>query len=230
MVEIVTYINGLSSLVIFSFGIALGVYFLISYSKEKKSLKPFIALMMFCVGSFYLGGSVSIISILVSGQSISILTAGFLSYSSVPIGIVLGMFVGYSIFNPERRKSVSFIYGFTGIVYYIALFAFPTLMIGGTEPQLGEITDTNLRSVVLYLSIFYILSVIFVLSLQFYRLSKKLQGGENQKYGQKTYLLFWAWVLFSISQIVEIVATGYLIFIPRVITLISFALMYKGFS
>lgn len=222
-----TVINGVSSLAILCFGCTIGAYFLVKYVKTRKHLLPYVSLVGFCLGAFYSGGSASFLATLITGKGVPILVAGLLSYSLVPLAILLGMYLGFTIFQPEHTKKVVVVFAATAIVYYIALFGFPTQMISGTEPTFDDpMTDTGLRSVVLYLSIFYILSVIVILGGGFYRLTKRIEGEERVK----ARYLTWAWLLFSLAQIIEITILSSLVVIPRVITLVSLFFIYKGFN
>ncbi|MHA1732562.1 MAG: hypothetical protein ACTSU5_11515 [Promethearchaeota archaeon] len=216
----------MSSLTIFSLGLVIGIYFANEYRKTGKELMPHVSLMGFCLAMFYSGGTFSFISILATGVGLPVAVAGTLSYCTVPVGILLGMYLGFSIFRPELTRRVVLVFGATAVVFYVALFGFPALFISGNEPTPeNPFTDTGLRSVLLYMAIFYIASVVGILCTGFYKLSKKLEGEEKQKCVD----LFWGWLLFSVAQVVEIVILSEYILVPRVVTFTSFFLIFRGF-
>ncbi len=221
-----TILNGVSSTTIFSLAILMAITVLLKYRETKKPLLPHVALLGFSLGSFYSGGTVSFFAILFTGESIPVLVAGLLSYTLVPLAITDSMYIGFTVFRPKYVKQVVLLFACTTVLYWIALFGFPEVMISGNVPAPGETTDTGLRSVVLYLTIFYIVSLIVIVCGGFYKLAQKIEGEEKRK----SLFVSEGFLLFSIASVVEILLFGPFIIIPRVVTAISYWLLYRGFT
>ncbi|MEX2717067.1 MAG: hypothetical protein Q6370_012260 [Candidatus Sigynarchaeota archaeon] len=225
--NIFSWLNGLSAVVVLAFGNVVGITLLIKYWRERKKLLPFAALMQLSVAYFFLGPAVTFFSLLLTSSNISPVAYGFLSYSHMPLSILNAMYLGYEIFNPKQRNKALLVFGLTGIVYYIALIGWPQHMFVGTpgaDPM--EMLDISLRSVILVCAMFYIVCVIFVLGGGFYFLRKKIEGIDRKRASN----LSLSFLLFAFAAILDTVITSQLIMLARVIMALSVIYLYRGFN
>ncbi len=220
-----TYINGLSALAVVVVAYVISIYFLVEFIRQRKKLAPFVSLMAFCLGSFSLGPSISLLYLLITNTPFDVTVAGYLSYSFVPIAIINAMYLGFTLFQPELLKKVVLAYVATGVVFYIFIFGFPSDSLGGQLYAL--IPDTTLKGVPMALAVVYILSAFFVLGRGFYKLAKRIDDLEKKR---KLKILFWAFLMFGFGAILEIVAPSIIIFLARILLATSYVLLYMGFS
>jgi hypothetical protein len=160
-----------------------------------------------------------------TGNNIPVLVYGFLGFFIVPLSTLNAMYLGFEIFNPERKKLALIIYASTGIVYYIALFGWPGEMFKEGTNASGEMLDITLQSVVLGSSIFYIMSMIFVISGGFVRLRRRITGFDRQR----AIDLAIAFLLFSFAAIFEAVFSSNIIIIGHIMNALSVFFVYRGF-
>ncbi len=230
MTSILSYLNGISAIVAVSMAYLFGTLFIIKYLRQRKKLMPYTAIIGFSLGSFHMGTIVSFISLLVTGLNIDFVLGGYLGMSSVPIGIIDTMYLGFTIFKPELKTKVLILFIMTAIVYYIAIIFIPSDVFSGTiPPQIipgeNELVDFAVRGIVLYLIIFYIASVILIVVVGFYKLSKRITGEEQKK----ARWISIAFILYAISAILDVTAPVVIIVIPRAIMILSYYYLYKGF-
>ncbi len=176
------------------------------------------------VGILYLGSVASFFSLLITDSPLPIILHGYLAYTLVPFATLNALYLGFEIFAPEYTKKLLIIYGITCVVFLIAWFGFPTDMIGGTIVE--GIPDISLKSIALYLVIFYILTALIVIGGGFFKLRKRVEGADKRKIT----LLAWAFVLFSIGGILDTAIPFQVVVIARVVMWISLWMMFKGFS
>jgi hypothetical protein len=122
-------------------------------------------------------------------------------------------------------KKVLLIYGASVIVFYVFMIGFPNDSLGGQ--LFMSLPDTTLKGVPMVLAVVYILSTFFVLGLGFYKLAKRIHEPQKQK---KLMYLFWGFVVFGLGSAMEILIPTYVIFIARILEIVSSYLLYKGFS
>ena len=150
--------------------------------------------------------------------------------SAVPVGIICAMYIGFSLFKPEYTKKVLIIFLITGIVYYFAIFLYPDEMFGGSIPVINpgeiELADFSIKSVALYLVIFYISCVIVILGGGFYHLSKRITGDDQKR----VFKLFLAFILYAIAAIMDVLFPLTFIAIARFVMIVSYYFLYQGFA
>lgn len=225
---ITTYINGISALVVLILGFILGfgVLFLYFRSGRQKRLMPYVSILGFSGGAFYLGPVVSFFNLLATGENIPAIVYGLLSYSHIPIVICASMYLGFELFKPEWRDRVLLVFVLSSIVYWIALLGFPSVMISGTIGQEGDLIDISLHSVVIVLVVVYIFSTLIMLGGGFYHLSKRLTDKEGKRRARELYIGF---ILFSIGGILDTVISLEYIVIARSIMGVAYFLINSGF-
>ncbi|MHA1612126.1 MAG: hypothetical protein ACTSYU_08760, partial [Promethearchaeota archaeon] len=124
VVTSLTLVLGISSLVLLFLGYTYAVLFMVKYIYVKKILVPIVATVAFCTGSFYLGPSVSFLSLVFTGNNIAPATYYILSYVWLPIGTLSINLMALTVFKPSLRKAVVIIYGAISIVFWILMFGF----------------------------------------------------------------------------------------------------------
>ncbi len=225
MVSEWTFINIATELVVTGVMLVMGITFLIRYIKTKKKLMPYVAGLGFLSAFFYLGPIASFISLVTTTTNLDKNTVAFLSYSLMPVLMVVAMYLGFSIFNPDRTKHAVLIFACTAVPYWIALFGFPDMMIGEVPVEAGELIDITMTSALLAILAIYVFSALFILGGGFWSLRKKIEGKDKQKATD----LCLSFVLFAIAGILE-TTTPVLALVSRVLMLISYAFMFRGFS
>ncbi len=227
-----SYLNGLSAIVVLSLGIITFARIMVKYSHERKNLLPFAGILGVVVGFFYLGPATTFVSLIFTQTNITNTTYGLLSYSHVPLAICDAMWLGFSIFNPDRRKLAVSLFAASGVVYYIALFGWTDKMFtygSGYDlacvPPNCEMLDIQLASVVEFMVIGYIACVVLILAINFYKIRPKLTSDMRR---WATYLTV-GFFLFAIAGILDTVLSGEFIVIARVIMALAVIYIYKGF-
>ena len=129
---IITYASGISAMMVVCVGFLITIVSLIKYTKERKPMLPILAIIGICFGMFYLDITLSFITIMITGENqIPVLVSGWIAFGTGPIAMFCIMWITFEIFKPELKKKVLIIIGLSGIIYWILLFGFPDLMIGG---------------------------------------------------------------------------------------------------
>jgi len=240
-----TLVNGISASIVDFLGFLMGVLFLIKYFREKKGLMPYVSFIGFTFMGLYLGPTVTFWSLVFTNANVSFVTYDQLSYVVCPIGFASMLYLGFSIFNPDKKNLAGIIYLATAVPYYIFLFGFPDAMVvinqscitsGLSATQCvdtlnanGQMIDISLQSGQFILNLLYIISVLIFLGGGFYYLRLKIAGIDRQR---ATYLA-WGFSCFAIAAIIENALGSYgdvYKIIARVIMATFLLLVYKGFS
>lgn len=222
---VTTYLNGISACVVFALGLLVAVRFSLLYADRKKSLMPLVILLGISAASFYLGPVVSFFSLLATGVNIPGVLYAWLSYSFVPVAVANAMYFGFTIFKPEWRKPVLWVYAVTGVMYWVALWGFPTLMIEAPAPLPGELVDVSFQSVVLGILVFDILSIVTILAGGFHKLRTRVKSEVERR---KASFLCAGWILFGFSAVIEVTAPSQLIVVARVVMAVAGYCLYMG--
>jgi len=236
MVTIATssLINGISIMVVDCIAAFIGVRFLVRYFREKKSLMPYVSMIGFFWVVNYLGSLVTFWTLVITGTNIDPKLYFLLSYTIAPIAILNAVWLGFTIFNPERKKKVFAVYLGIAVVWYIAQFGFTDSMfrISGDINQLnatGTMVNIALGSVLIIIALFYIISIIFVLGGGFYALRNRITGIDRKR---AIYVSI-AHILFGIASIIEAMLGSYgdiIKIIARTMMATYLVLIYLGFS
>ena len=72
--NVIPFLNGLSELLLFLFGFAYSIRFLILYIGKKKKMAPLLAFVALSLGSMHLGGAVAFIMKLFFSSDLDVLT------------------------------------------------------------------------------------------------------------------------------------------------------------
>lgn len=227
VLSLLTILNGIGATAIVLSGYIMGINSIISYIKTEKRLQLIVSLMGFSLGSFYLGGMISFLLLVFTGnkQNISPELASYLSGPVVPIAIICAMYLGFDLFNPEKKKIVMIIYSITGVVYFIAFFLFYEANVRLETPVEGEVADWGIKFIVMYITIFYIASVLFILSWGFYKLQKSVEGEIKHKAQQ----LSSGFTLYALGAIMDSMFSGFVVPIARIVMSIGIIFLNFGF-
>ena len=227
----ISLISGISASAILFTGYVTGILTIIKGAKQKASLMVWSGLFLVLMGQFYLGTVVSFIKILLTGTNlVTPYLAARLAYAMAPVSITIAMFVGFSMVKPEWRKTVVAIFAASAVWYWIGLFVprFETITIeqiplfGGTE-----LVDISLQSWVLILTALYLLSLLVFNTSGLLILAKKSSGVIKKKAIIQAIGYF---IFVIIGAIDSLVPLGELIYIPRIVMVMGYILLYVGYT
>lgn len=220
-----SYLNGISAIVVLIIGILYAIKFLVLYMKLKKRFMPLVIILGLGVGCFYLGPTVSFLSLLINDTNIDGYLYAKLSYTHAPILIIVAMYLGFDIFKPEMRNKVVGIFMGLAVVFWIFFLGFPEMSIKIAPDIPGELRDISFQGVALALIASYLLGVLIILGGNFLKLSKKIKGQDQRK----AKFLGYGWISFTISGILDTIITPELIVIARILMIIAAYLVFSGF-
>ncbi len=227
-------LNGISGTIVLLIGFFYSAYFLVLYRKKKRKLMPIVSLLGFCAGLIYLGVTANFLSLAFTGNNLGKNTYGLLSYTIIPVATVVALFLGFHVFKPKKKLQITIIYSVLWVVYWIFLFFFTDSMFHDSTPEGADLLDISLNSVALYMTMFYVFSLLFVLSYGFLNLARKIQK-EDRNASEIKYLRFIGigWALFGIASIIDSAAPvgiAILIIVARVMMGIGYILIFEGFK
>lgn len=222
-ITLTNYINISSAIAVLTIGIGIGIVSIVNFITKKKKLLPIVAIMGVSYGSFNSGPVYSFIYYMVNGTHPTIPVI-FLSVTLVPIAVTSSMYLGFNLFRPSKKNLVALIYGLTSIPFWILLYS------GGfnTCAPYGVMMDCSLKSFLLYITIFYIASVVLIIVPNIYKLAKKTN---DAKIRGKLMKLVYGFLFFAIGITADAAAPPTnLIMIFRILMATGLILLYMGFS
>jgi len=226
-----SYINGISAWLIVIIGYMFWIIFMLKYFKQKKPLLPYVSLLALCLGTFYLAPGITFIKVAFGGENLNETVYFLMSYILNPVGTLIVVYLGFSIFQPKYKKYASYFYMVLLVVYWILMFGWPQ---DAYEIVPGEeILDENLTGVIRYLTTFNILTILVLITSGFLRLAFKMKkkGGTNAEV-HKLFLIGIGWLLFSIASITDAIAPAsliYIVLVGRIIMATSCFMIFEGF-
>jgi hypothetical protein len=231
MLDTISLVSGISASAILFTGYLTGILTLIKGAKQKASLMVWSGLFLLLMGQFYLGTVVSFVKLLLTGTNlVTPYLAARLAYAMAPVSITIAMYVGFSMIKPEWRKTMVAIFAASAVWYWIGLFVprFETITIeqipftGGTQ-----LVDISLQSWVLILTARYLLSLLIFNTSGLLVLAKKSSGIIRKKSIIQSigYLIF-----VLMGAIDSLVPLGQWIFIPRIVMVTGYILLYVGYT
>ena len=223
-----TYLNGISALCVLITGFYFGFRFILHYNKLKKSLLPLIAGMGFGLGIFYLGPSTAFLSLLISGENISGVLYGYLSYFTMPLTLTLAMYLGFDIFKPAWKKGIMIIFSIFTVIWWVSFILFQEMLFSFETPTEGALMDISFELPIgLPMIGLAILSALFMLGGGFLSIARKI---EDKKKRRKSIFLAIGWVLFSVAGILDTFLALELIAFARLTMLVGYLLIFSGFT
>lgn len=232
-VATLSWFIGISSILLLLLGYTYCVLFLVKYIYVKKILVPIVALVAFCSGSFYLGPTVSFLSLLFTGQNITANLYYILSYVWLPIGTIGIVVMALNVFYPKYQKIAVIFYGIIAVIFWIFMFGFTEQQRSVSQVEANELLDISHASVSLIITGLSLLSILFIDSGGFFFLSRKLsERSFPQKDIRKAQMISLGWFLFVASGVLDAVvpaeSIGFIIFV-RSLMIIAFNFIYLGF-
>ena len=227
----IPFLNGLSELILFVFGFAYFIRFLILSINKKKKMAPLLALVALSLGSMHLGGAVAFLMKVIWAQDLDVIVYGYLTYIHVPFGLTLSAYLGYDLFNPKLKWWMVLVHGVLGVVYLIAMIGWPELMIYGLNdpPAADVLIDVNIRHVALGVTIAYLVSTVLVMGGNFLRLRSKMNESEREL-KKKSLILGIGWILFGLTGLLCTLNPLNLSIIPNSACMVALILIFIGFE
>ncbi|UYP43820.1 hypothetical protein NEF87_000105 [Candidatus Lokiarchaeum ossiferum] len=227
-------LNGISGTIVLLIGMFYSISFLLMYRKKKLKLIPIVSLLAFCAGLIFLGVSSNFLSLVFTGNNLDKNTYGLLSYTIIPVATLVALYLGFHIFKPKWKLQITIFYSILWVVYWVCIFFFTDSMFKDSTEVGVDLLDISLSSVVFYLTMFYVFSLLFVLSGGFFSLSRKFKK-EDLNAPEIKYLNFLSlgWALFGISSIIDSgapVGIPVLIIIARIMMCTAYILIFEGFK
>ncbi|WP_457558563.1 hypothetical protein [Candidatus Harpocratesius sp.] len=225
------YLNGITAWIMVIIAFTYYIIFLVKYFQKKKSLLPYVSLAALCLGTFYLGPGITFLKLIFSGTNLDPTLYFMMSYTLSPVGTLIIVYLGFSIFQPKYKKQASYFYLALLAVYWIFMFIWPE---NAFETVAGEeMLDINLTGVIRIFTAFNILTVLLVVSTGFIRLAIKMKKKGAPK-GDVTQLFMvgFGWLLFVVGGIIDAIIPAslfYIIVIGRIIMAISYFMIFEGF-
>ena len=233
--ELVDIISGASASAILLTGYITGLLTIIKGAKQKASLMVWSGLFLVLMGQFYLGTVVSFVKLLITGTNIvTPYLAARLAYTMAPISITIAMYVGFSMIRPEWRYNMTVFFAASSIFYWIGLYV-PRYSSMTMEEEIisyginmGEsLIDISLGSWVLILTALYLLSMLVFNTSGLINLARKSSGVIKKKAIIQSIGYF---IFVIIGAVDSLVPLGQWIFIPRIIMVIGYILLYVGYT
>ncbi|MCF2139605.1 MAG: hypothetical protein K9W44_06085 [Candidatus Lokiarchaeota archaeon] len=226
-----TYLNGITAWIIVIIGFTYYVVFLVKYFQRKKPLLPYVSLAALCLGTFYLGPGITFLKLVFTGTNLDPTLYFMISYTLNPVGTLIVVYLGFSIFQPKYKNQASYFYLILLAVYWVFMFVWPE---NAFETIAGEeMLDTNLAGVIRIITAFNILTVLLVVSTGFIRLAIKMKKKGAPK-GDVTqlFMIGFGWLLFVIGAITDAIIPAslfYFIIAGRIVMAIGYFMIFEGF-
>ena len=224
---------GITSIILLILGWTYSVLFWIKYIYVRKILVPLVAWVAFCCGMFYLGPTVSFISLLTTGNNIAPRTYYLLSYVTLPLAGMGITQMSLTVFNRKLQKRAFVIYLLMSLLYYIFVIGFTDQQYKAEDVGPSELLDISHNNVSLIVTGFTLFTVLVVSSGGFFLLARKLKKNNMPKKDiRKTLMIAIGWLFFVVSGIMDaMIPPLSIIFIlfVRILMIIAFNFIYLGF-
>jgi len=229
------YIAGASASLILLTGYITGILTIIKGAKQKASLMIWSGLFLVLMGQFYLGTVVSFVKLLVTGSNLNISLLGAkLAYTGAPISITIGMYIGFSMVKPKWRYNMTLFYGASAIFYWLGMYIpryeninlAEVLPLRTLEEGIG-LVDISLQGWVLILTALYLVSLLAFNTSGLLILAKNSSGVIKKKAIIQSIGYF---IFVAIGAIDSLLELAEWIFIPRIIMVIGYILLYFGYT
>ena len=235
VLELVDLISGISASAILLTGYVTGFLTIAKGAKQKASLMVWSGLFLVLMGQFYLGTVVSFIKLLLTGTNIAMpYLAARLAYTMAPVSITIAMYVGFSMIRPEWRRTMVAIYAASAVFYWIGLYVpiyapmtMEEIILPGAPGMADSLIDISLQSWVLILTALYLLSMLVFNTSGLLNLARKSSGIIKKKSIIQSIGYF---IFVIIGAIDSLVPLGQWIFIPRIVMVIGYVLLYIGYT
>ncbi len=185
--EILTWLNGVSALLLICSAWIMAIITLKFYfeQKNKRQINIFIFLVAVALG--WTGITITFLSVAIYGYNLPFVRGiiSYFSYSTIPIGSCALIFFTWDVFGSPKNKKI-IIGGFLGlsIVYYIILYTTFQQTVVCPEVPKGEIYDDwiNPTSLIFYFILILISITAVVTGIGFNKF-RKMTSGDLKKRG-----------------------------------------------
>lgn len=226
------WVAGISAYILFATGWIAGISSLVRYFKKNARLLVWAGIMLILMGNFYLGTVVSFSTLLITGHTITPgVLGGQLCFSHSPIAVAVSVYLGFTLINrPKLAKITPFIFLATAPFYWWGLWFNPNTTISAIIPGgagSGNLDHYALQSYVGVLTAIYLLCFLIIVAGAFYWMSTKSTGVVKRRFIE----LGLGFTGFVIAGAIDSLAyLGIWIFIPRIFMVVSYLLLYFGFT
>jgi hypothetical protein len=229
-------VSGGTSLVLLVLGYYFGIYYTNRFIKTKKKLLPLVAICAFVCGTFYLGPSLSLLSLLINDTNIAGDLYLLLSYTGTPIGGICIISLGFNAFAPKAQKYAAAVFGILAVVFWIFMYGFTATQYDAPAVDPGELLDVSQAGVVRIITLLIMVSILLFDSIGFFIFAWRLKKMDaSAKEVQKAIMIGVGWFLFIASGMIDTILpaelmTIWVIVINRGIMILAFLLIFQGYK
>jgi hypothetical protein len=223
-----TYLNGISAFCVLITGVYFGFRFIMHYNSLKKSLLPLIAGLGFGLAIFYLGPTTAFFSLLFTEENIPFILYGVLSYFTMPLTLLVAMYLGFDIFKPSWKKRVMIFFIIFTIIWWSSFLFFIDSFFEQSPLNPGDLMDVKfVLPIGLPMIGIAILSTLILLGGGFLSIARKI---EDKKKRKKSMFLAFGWTLFAVAGVLDTFLSVNLIAFARLTMLVGYLLIFSGFT
>ena len=209
------------------------VVFLFKYKESKKKLQPWVAAFALALGTAYSGPVITFIKLLATGTNVTPLQLFYIAYWNLPIQVISMIWLGFSVFAENKRKTVIIIVSLTAVIYYAYFFIFPeqsftTVKSVEEYNAAGELLDISFTGIPRYLLIAWMASIVITFMVGFSRLLSKIK--DDKKYSRRVKMQLIGWVFYVIGGGIEVMAPVSVAIVGRIASMICFIFLFFSFS
>ena len=234
-----TYANGITGSVVFIVGYIVGTVALFRYLKDrhgKRSL-PYIIILGYCMGTFYLDITLSFLTVLFTHSNlVDPLVSGWIAFTPAAPIIIILVQLGTKLFLRKLRiigiiLLIIVIPSYLFILYWVPIyFGTPNLVLGGFVDSHSHLVKHQAGIITWIVISGFLLLCLVIFGGGFHLTAKTVEGDERKR----CKLISWGFIIFSIANFIDMtLPAGFLttiILIPTRISLaISYYLLYQGF-
>ncbi len=230
MASLMALVSGITASGILFTGYFTSIGLFARARKERVRFLVWEALILLCLGTFYLGTVVSFFKLFITGSNVEPGYVGAqLCYTIAPIGSAICMYTGFTMLGKEKIAiPMAVIHLLTGLFYWYGLYVQPNITVEAVVPVEigGGLVDFELLSYVQLLTALYLGFLLAVIGGGFFWFAKQSTGDVRKRF----LLTATGSCFFTISGAIDsLVELAYFIVIPRFFMITGAILLYMGF-
>ncbi len=230
MASVLAWVSGITACGIVFTGYLTSIGLFVRARREKGPLIIWEALILMCLGTFYLGTVVTFFSLIITEGNLQPPYFGAqLCYFIAPIGSAICTYTGFTMLGKEKlAKPIAIADLLTGIIYWYGLFFQPGITISANLAvgEIGALYDYELLLHVKWLTAFYLVFLLLIIGGGFFWLAKQSTGDVRKR----ALLIAIGCCFFTVSGAVDsLIDLELFIFIPRFFMITGAFMLYKGF-
>jgi hypothetical protein len=230
MASLMALVSGITACGIVFTGYMTSIGLFARAHREQVRFIVWEALILLCLGTFYLGTVTTFFSLIFTGYNLYPDYMGAqLCYTIAPFGSAICMYAGFTMLGKEKlAKPMAIIQLLTGIIYWFGLYFQPDITIHAALPieEGGGLFDYELLSYVQGLTALYLVLLLVILGGGFFWFAKQSTGDVRKR----SLFIAIGCCFFTVSGAVDsLINLEYLIIIPRLFMITGAILLYKGF-